>query len=358
MFARLRGHLHRADVVFGQLECPLSARGAPMPHVRLAMRSDPAVAPSMRRAGFDVVSVAGNHCMDWGTDALSDTLRCVSEAGILTCGAGATIEQARQPATISVNGLLMGFLAYSSILPQGYWAEAHNPGCAPMRAHTLYEQIETDQPGTPARVHTYAHREDLEALCRDVRDAKRRHRVVIVSMHWGIHFVPATIADYQKQVAYAAIDAGADAVLGHHPHILKGIEIYHGRPIFYSLGNFAIEQPSAFMENLTRSSGFREIAALNSDFDTRRAYMPPKDTQRSVIAKLIFNDGEIAQTRFMPVIVNDRSEPAVLTRTDVDFERIVNYVAEISASQSLNTCLTAEGDEVIVQPQPDTLSPA
>src|SRR5437870_4072981 len=82
-----------------------------------------------------------------------------------------------------------------------------------------------DQPGTPARVQTFAHRDDLADLVEDVRREKQGGRFVIVSVHWGIHFIPAVIADYQRDVAHAAIDAGADAVVGHHAHILKGVEI-------------------------------------------------------------------------------------------------------------------------------------
>ena len=320
-----------------------------MPHVRLAMRSDPATAGAMRRAGYNVLSLAGNHCLDFGSDALLDTVRHLRDTGIACCGAGGTIEEARRPATLTVNSTRIGFLAYSSILPQGYWAEAARPGCAPMRAHTVYEQVELDQPGTPARIHTYSHREDLEALCADVRAAGRDHDLVVLSMHWGLHFVPATIAAYQREVAHAAIDAGAHAVLGHHPHILKGIEIYRERPIFYSLGNFAIEQPTAFMENLTQTRGFREIASLNSDFDAKRTYVAPKDTQLSMIAKLVTRNSTLVEIRFAPVMINDQSEPSVLARGDPDFARIVEYLATISASQSLNAVLTIDGDEVIVR---------
>ena len=108
---------------------------------------------------------------------------------------------------------------------------------------TVYEPAEPDQPGTPAGIRTFAHRADLDALLDSIRSARRRADVVLLSLHWGLHMVRATLADYQIEVAHAAIDAGADAILGHHPHLLKGVGFHRGRPIFYSLGNFAIEQP-------------------------------------------------------------------------------------------------------------------
>jgi hypothetical protein len=86
-----------------------------------------------------------------------------------------------------------------------------------------------------------AHRDDLAALCADVAQARREADLVIVSLHWGIHFVPAVIADYQREVAHAAIDAGAELILGHHAHILKGVELYRGKAIFYSLGNLLFD---------------------------------------------------------------------------------------------------------------------
>ena len=79
-----------------------------------------------------------------------------------------------------------------------------------------------------------------------------------VSLHWGIHFVRGDLADYQREVAHAAIEAGADMILGHHPHVLKAIELYRGKPIFYSLGNFAIEQPRAFKADVHLDRGFAD----------------------------------------------------------------------------------------------------
>lgn len=273
IFAGVGGKLSEADLLFGQLECPLSDRGEPAPNARLAMRTPPSVAPVLREAGFDVMSVAGNHALDFGTIALADTVTALDAAGIARCGGGANIAQAREPAIVERGGKRIAFLAYTSILPTGYAAETTKPGCAPMRAYTHYHQIESDQPGTPPRIITIADRADLAALVADIRRAKAQADYVALSIHWGIHFVRGDLADYQREVAYAAIDAGADMILGHHPHILKAVEFHRGKPIFYSLGNFAIEQPSAFLADVHLTQGFAEVSALGGKWSPGEKYM-------------------------------------------------------------------------------------
>jgi len=355
ILARVADKLREGDLVFGQLETTLSDRGGPLPQARLAMRSDPAVAAVIRQAGVQIVSFAGNHCLDWGREAFTDTLAHARLAGLQVCGAGETIGEARRPViAIAPGGARVAFLAYSSVLPQDYWAEANRPGCAPLRAHTLYDQVETDQPGTPARTLTFCHRQDLQLARLDVRAAKAEADIVIVSVHWGVHFIPAEIADYQRVAAHALIAEGADAILGHHPHILKGVEIYKGRPIFYSLGNFAIEQPQAFAQDLFSTEGFHDISALNPGFDTKRAFIAPPDTQKSMIVKLAFAQGRIARVAYQPVMIDDDSIPSPLGASDPRFAAVRDYVAEISAAQGLATRFSTDGDDVVVLPAWET----
>jgi len=106
---------------------------------------------------------------------------------------------------------------------------------------TLYDRLKKNQAGCPAIAFTFPVYKDMEAMLEDIRKAKSIADIVILSFHWGIHHMQFTLADYQTPVAHAAIDAGADIILGTHPHILKGIEVYKGKVIFYSLGNFAFD---------------------------------------------------------------------------------------------------------------------
>src|SRR4029077_1747870 len=137
----------------------------------------------------------------------------------------------------------IAFLAYCSVLREGDEARQGKPGIVPMRAHTYYKrggnQSEAfPQPGTPPRILTVPYEEDLQALQEDIRKAKQQADAVVMSIHWGLHHIPKAIATYQPKVAHAAIDAGADLILGHHPHCLKAVEVYKGKVCFYSIGNF------------------------------------------------------------------------------------------------------------------------
>ena len=154
IFAATAALLRGADLCFGQMECPVSDRGSPSPHARLAMRTGPEVAPVLREAGFDVMSIAGNHVLDFGAEALADTLTHLGGAGIALCGGGANLAEARKPALLEAAGKRVAVLAYSSILPTGFAAETNKPGCAPMWAHTHYDQIEPDQPGSGGNFQT------------------------------------------------------------------------------------------------------------------------------------------------------------------------------------------------------------
>jgi len=346
LFDFVRPTLTKADVAFMQLELPISERGARLPQVRHTDRTSRASAAAFRRAGFSVVSFASNHCMDWGADALFDTINALREEGLAVVGVGANIAEARKPAIVSVKGRRIAFLAYSSILPFGFWAEENRPGCAPMRAWTLYEQVEHDQPGTPCRVHTFANRDDLEALTADIRKVRDEVDFVAVSLHWGIHFIPGVIADYQREVGRAAIDAGADVIFGHHAHILKGIDIYRGKPIIYSMCNFAMDLHMD--EKHAKSKGFREIQKLHPEWEPNFdiTYNFPPDSRHSVIVKCVLPPDGPARITLLPVHIGPMSQPEVLRASDPRFEEVRAYLERHTKSQGLNARYLVEGDEL------------
>jgi poly-gamma-glutamate synthesis protein (capsule biosynthesis protein) len=344
MFDHVRPLLQTADIGFCQLEPVLTRRGEPMPQARLAMRTAPESAVAMKDAGFHVVSFASNHCLDYGQVGLTDTVEALTGAGLQIVGAGENLSAARKPIIIDKHGVRTAFLAYCSILPIGYWAEKHRGGCAPLRAWTLHEQIEHDQPGTPARVHSFANQDDLAAMTADVAAARHMADHVVVSMHWGIHFVPGDLAQYQRELAHAAIDAGASMVVGHHPHVLKGIEIYRGRMIFYSLGNFALESPMAFASNLRQSKGFREIESLTQGWDPER--LLPPDTLLSLLVRCELTRTSI-DAELVPILINDACEPT-LPKFDAEFAKIVDYLNWTCVSQSLPNPYTVSGTRLLM----------
>jgi poly-gamma-glutamate synthesis protein (capsule biosynthesis protein) len=346
MFSNVCEALGRGDLVFGQLETTITARGARAPHAKLAMRTPPESAKAIAATGFHVMSFAGNHCMDWGEEGFADTLAHMRAAGVALCGAGADIAAARAPAFAQCGEARVAFLAYSSILPDGYWAEARRAGCAPLRAHTHYEMIEPDQPGTPPRIHTIPHKDDLAALECDVVRAKAHADIVAVSMHWGVHMTPAVIADYQRIAARAAIDAGADIVLGHHPHILKGVEFHRGAAIVYSMGNFAIEQPQAFDPAIVETASFRHLLSLNPSAAPEGVYVLPPDTRMSMIVEARIRDRRIAAVSVLPVWIDDGSTPSLLAPGDPRFTQVARYLADMSAAASLMLHAEIDGPRI------------
>ena len=348
-FVRTRVLVSGADFAFCQLETSLADKGVRLPQARHAVLTVPAVAAAIKQAGFSVVSFAGNHCLDWGNEAFFETIANLRNQGMGVVGVGANILEARQPVIQEANGVRIAFLAYSTILPQAYWAEANRPGCAPMRAHTIYEAIEHDQPGTPPRIHTYPHRDDLAAMCKDIATAKREADVVAVSHHWGIHFVPYSLADYQPDVARAAIDAGADLVLGHHAHILKGIEVYKGKPIFYSLCNFATDL--RMDEAHASSKGFREIQKLaprwEPDFDS--LYNFPEDARMSIMVKAKLSRSGVQQVAIIPLWIDRDAVPTPLAASDPRFAQVIAYLTECCRQTGRDTNFRIEGDDVVIE---------
>jgi poly-gamma-glutamate synthesis protein (capsule biosynthesis protein) len=348
-FDLVRTELSRAGLVFGQLETVLTAGGTRLPQARHAVRGSPRVAQALKRANFGVISLASNHCLDWGSEAMLETIDHLQAQQLSVAGAGANIAQARQPVVRALGPTRVAILAYCSILPMNYWADERRAGCAPMRAWTHYEQIEHDQPGTPCRVHTFANREDLAALRQDVQRARATADIVMVSIHWGIHFVPAVIADYQREVAHAAIDAGADLILGHHAHILKGIEVYRGRPIFYSLCNFAtdLRMDQAHAE----SKSFREIQTLAPswipNFDS--LYNFPEDSRKTIMVRAQVSAAGLKRISVLPCYINDQAQPRLLRPDEPQFEEVADYLKTVSQQANLNLHLRRSEDAWLVE---------
>ncbi|WP_338446392.1 CapA family protein [Pelagerythrobacter marensis] len=342
--------LSSADITFGQIETSFAEKGTRLPQARHAVRARPEGATALAKAGFDCVSMAGNHCLDWGNEAFFETRDNLRGAGMQVVGAGRDIAEARMPAKFMLgDGTRVAVLAYSSILPQGYWAEERRPGCAPMRAFTHYEQIEHDQPGTPPRTHTWPHREDLAAMCADIAAAKDWADVVVVSHHWGIHFVRAEIADYQRDVARASIAAGADAILGGHAHVLKGCEVIDSKPVFYSLSNFATDL--RMDEAHAKSKSWNEIRVLAEEWepDFEGLYNFPKESRLGMIARLEIGEGKLIRAGFLPLHIGRDAVPMLADRDSAEFAEVVDYMSAVTVEAGLNARYSVTSDMVLVE---------
>lgn len=229
-----------ADLAVCNLECPISSHGARIDlkltdsgrvmHNEFFFRAPPVQAQRIAEAGFDAVTLANNHIMDFGGEALLETLSLLDDAGIVHTGAGPDRAAAREPAIVTVRGQTVALLARAdaATLPgtEAFAATDETAG-------TIF--VGGDGSGRPDE-------HSAQMLRNDIRAAAERADLVICSFHWG-----AEGADdpdpLQRNLAHLAIDAGADLVVGHHPHRLQGVEVYRGRPIAYSLGNFAFPTP-------------------------------------------------------------------------------------------------------------------
>lgn len=204
--------LRRSDVLFGNLECVHSMAGLRRnDYSSIQMRGDPRHIPALADAGFSIVNVANNHSMQHGDDAFLDSVRRLQQSNISCCGTAADgTTFSTKPAIIRKKGLIMGFLGYS-LRPRQYFS--HVP---------LYAE------GKP------------EAMERDVQTLRAQADAVIVSLHWGEEFIQRPSPE-EIRIARRLVDAGADLIIGHHPHVLRGIERRGRSCIVYSLGNFVAD---------------------------------------------------------------------------------------------------------------------
>ena len=207
-----RSLIGESDYFAANQEFPFSSRGQQAPDKQYTFRLPESRVSLMNEIGVDLVTLANNHALDFGTDALLDTVSTLDQAGILHVGAGADSEAARQPAIVDVNGVRVGFIGASRVIPVASWtAGASSPGML-----TAY---------------------DPALLVQTIQETRPLCDYLVVLTHWGVERAEMPV-DHQTSLGRQCIDAGADLVVGSHPHVLQGIEYYRGKPIVYSLGNF------------------------------------------------------------------------------------------------------------------------
>jgi poly-gamma-glutamate synthesis protein (capsule biosynthesis protein) len=279
-------------------------------------------------AGIDIVSLASNHAMDWGPDAMLDTVEMFRGMGKIVIGAGRNANEARAPALIERNGVKIAILAYCSVLRDGQAAGANKAGIAPMRAHTHFAAQEF-QPGSPPTVITTPHADDLNALQADIRKAKAHADVVIATIHWGMRLVPKTICTYQPPVAHAAIDAGADLILGHHAHSIKAVEVYKDKVCFYSIGNFMTtgspkNSPNTYDWNLIWLPIDEECLPPNG------RYFFPSHCRMTMVPKIVMSKQGVERVSFLPAFINHRAQPYVVAPNDPKFGEILKFTEWVS----------------------------
>ena len=321
-FARVIEALRQADLRFANLECCFYEPAAARSLSDEGFYASPAMADALRIAGFDVVGTANN--VNYGADAILSSLRALDALGIPHTGSGADSVAAHEPALTRANGIEVGFMQRTSVYwPTNHEAGEHSPGVAALRGHTAYrvpahktrpEIPSMNRPGVPPEVMTWADPAYLERLREDIGELGRQVDIVVASHHWGLH---QDVLQYMTEIAHAAIDAGADVVVGHGPHCSLPVELYKGKPIFYGVGSFSFH---------TGHGGRKHGDWVG------------------MLARVAIEDGTSVEAAFRLVRHNEANETYIC-----DPKKEETALQEITRrSTPFGTRLTIRGDEVVI----------
>jgi hypothetical protein len=296
-----------ADITIGHLEVPHTRRGAELKGDVPAPGADPEHLAALQRAGFDLVTLAGNHMADCGAEGIADTRDELTRLGIGCCGAGADLAAATAPAGLTLDGRRIGVLSYNCV--------------GPAPAADLREA----EPGSLAAMHG------------QIAAARREYDFLIVSLHKGIVHTPAKLAPYERPIAQAAIDAGADVVLGHHAHLIRGIEFYRNKPIFHGLGNGCVvtRALSPGQEHPARAAWAQKRKQLFG-FEPDPAYwLAPfhPDATNAMLGSLRLHADGRCEVGFVPVRVEAPGRPVLALGADAD--AVVAYVRKITEAANM-----------------------
>lgn len=250
----VRSYLQGADLTLANLENPV-LENAVWHYSGVTFNGDLRLLPVLQKAGIDGVTLGNNHILDAEPGGLEETTGHLRDAGIRYAGAGPNLEAARQPMVFDLDGTRVGVLSYQGVPNYEWsWATGTAPGTAPLKK---------------------------EIVRKDVRRLKEEVDVVVVQPHWGLEYT-ATPEPGQVDLARAAVDAGADLVIGHHAHWAKGIEVYEGAPIFYGTGNFIFDQDWS------------------------------EETSTGILADITLYGDRIVQSRPVPFIILNKGQPNFL----------------------------------------------
>jgi len=269
-FLKIADAIESADLAFANLEGPISSRGKNQGS-QYSFRFKPEAVSGLTFAGFDVLSIANNHIWDWGKDAIADTISFLNANNIVAVGAGTNYENANEAKVVTIGDTRFAFLAYATLLPKSLNATDEKPGLSEF---------------------------NIEKAKSDVNLAKSSADIIVVSFHWGEEY-QVNANQHQKDIAHSLIDAGADLIVGHHPHVVQELERYTSTSlsastapasasasarqgwIAYSLGNFVFDQ----------------------DFS--------KETKRGALLRVDVKNKKILDVKLEEVRISDTFQPSI-----------------------------------------------
>lgn len=325
--------LRAATLAIAHLEVPHTASGQELAGDVPAPGADPAHLAALARAGIAMVSLAGNHMADCGPDGIADTIAELDRLGIAHSGAGRDLATARAPACFTgPDGRRLALLSYNCVGPENAWATSDGAGTAYLPIATADGRAVA--PTAPLVGVTEEARAILE---QDVAAARATADLVIVALHKGLVHTPASLAPYERPIAHAAIEAGADVVVGHHAHIVQAIERHHGRPIYHGLGNGCVvtHALSPDQDHPARAEWAQRRKALFG-FEPDPAYtLAPfhPEAVNAMIGRLTWHaDGRI-EAGLIPVHVEAPGRPVLAAAGRA--EEIARYVERITEASGL-----------------------
>jgi poly-gamma-glutamate synthesis protein (capsule biosynthesis protein) len=297
-FAKVIDELKSGTFSCCNFEVPLSNNGAPQYGKHEVLRAAPEMIEGFVHAGFKVVSLANNHTMDYGSQALLDTIGLIESKGILYAGAGRNVDEARRPAFFNCGERRFAFVSFATEAFLGYGAHSQKPGIALIRRDPLYGP-------------TCVNPDDVEMMMGVIETAKEKADFVIAAFHWGLGQSRA-LTQSQLTLGHAAVDGGAGLVIGHHPHVLQAVEVYRGTVIFYSLGNFVFDLAPGFLSPATRDS---------------------------VLVKVKLSKNKIQEVVFRPLWINDGGQPEFVDKKDPKSSEILEMLRRFSAARKADILL-------------------
>jgi len=344
-----REFLAKGDFVIGQIEVPHTDRGEANSTDIPAPPAAPENLNPLKDCGFNMCTTCGNHAHDNGVPGIVDTLELLRGLGIAVTGTGRNINEAKKPAIVEKDGIRVGLIGYNAVGPREGWATSHKAGVSYVQILTHHEPSPRATPGLPAKIYTFPEPDSLKEMQDDIRALRAQCDILLVALHKGMVHTHGEIQMYERPLAQAAIDAGADAVIGHHAHILRGIEVYKGKPIYHNLGNYVCVThaltPSGdnnSPERLRWIEQRKRLFGFTPDPDMPFYAFNP-ESRKTMLAKMIATREGITEFGFVPCYINKAGAPEILT-TFEEAKEVIDYVQQISEEQGLKVTLTWEED--------------
>jgi len=282
-FAKVRSFFKEHDIILANLEAPFCKSGETYP-LKCSLRADPKYITGLKTAGINLVSLANNHILDYRELAFSKTRELLDQYNIKHFGAGNNLREAREPVVYNVKGVSSGFLGYCDVqIDSPFYASEQKRGISPLK---------------------------MEYLKNDIAKLSQKVDIVIVSLHWGVENWSYPTPQQRKQ-AHQIIEYGADIIIGHHPHVIQGIEQYQGGYIIYSLGNFLFSDINWSWVNENSKTINSKVILENKN-------------RESLILSMTFDSKGIREIEYRPCVIDADSQVNLLDYDHKIMKRLNN----------------------------------